>query len=93
MILVWFMSQSIVRKAWKIEEMSFHKGVDAIGVGVTVEYEGMKQYKQMISNNGAAQSERSLHFGIGKRDNVAKLTIHWASGDKVYVKIQGTKSC
>lgn len=64
-----------------------NKGVDAIGVGVTVEYEGMKQYKQMISNNGAAQSERSLHFGIGKRDNVAKLTIHWVSGDKVYTKI------
>lgn len=61
-----------------------NKGVDAIGVGVTVEYEGFKQYKQLISNNGAAQSERALHFGIGNRDAVSKLTIHWASGDKTY---------
>lgn len=65
-----------------------NKGSDAIGTGVTLEYDGQKQYKQMISNNGAAQSERLLHFGIGKRDNVTKLTIHWASGDKVYSGIK-----
>lgn len=65
-----------------------NKGVDAIAVGVTVEYAGFKQYKQMLSNNGAAQSERDLHFGIGNRDSVEKLTIHWASGDKVYTGIK-----
>lgn len=65
-----------------------NQGVDAIGVGVTVEYEGFKQYKQLLSNNGAAQSERALHFGIGNRDSVSKLTIHWASGDKTYSGIK-----
>lgn len=65
-----------------------NQGADAIGVGVTVEYDGYKQYKQLISNNGASQSERVLHFGIGNRDSVAKLTIHWASGDKTYSGIK-----
>lgn len=65
-----------------------NRGVDAIGVGATIEYEGSSQYRQLISNNGAAQSERVLHFGIGKRDAVSKLTIHWASGDKVYTNLK-----
>ncbi|MEA9356409.1 CRTAC1 family protein [Bacteriovorax sp. PP10] len=65
-----------------------NRGVDAIGVGATIEYEGTTQYRQLISNNGAAQSERVLHFGIGKRDTVPKLTIHWASGDKVYTNLK-----
>lgn len=65
-----------------------NRGVDAIGIGATVEYEGSSQYRQLISNNGAAQSERILHFGIGNRDLVKKLTIHWASGDKVYTNVK-----
>lgn len=65
-----------------------NRGVDAIGVGVTIENKGVTQYRQLISNNGPAQSERALHFGIGKNDSVAKLTIHWASGDKVYTNIK-----
>ena len=68
-----------------------NKGRDAIGVGVTIEYEGFKQYKQLISNNGAAQSERSLNFGIGKRDSIAKLTVHWPSGNKVYNGVKAGK--
>ena len=64
------------------------RGVDAIGVGATVEFEGTSQYRQLISNNGAAQSERVLHFGIGNRDSISKLTIHWASGDKVYTNLK-----
>lgn len=64
------------------------KGSDAIGVGATIEYAGFKQYKQLISNNGAAQSERILHFGIGNRDSVSKITIHWATGDKSYSNIK-----
>jgi hypothetical protein len=64
------------------------RGVDAIGVGATVEYEGNSQYRQLISNNGAAQSERVLHFGIGNRDTIKKLTIHWVSGDKVYTNLK-----
>ena len=67
------------------------KGSDAIGVGATIEYAGFKQYKQLISNNGAAQSERILHFGIGNRDSVSKITIHWASGDKSYSNIKSVR--
>ena len=67
------------------------RGVDAIGVGATVEYDGSSQYRQLISNNGAAQSARVLHFGIGNRDSVKKLTIHWPSGDKVYTNLKAGK--
>lgn len=68
-----------------------NRGVDAIGVGATVEYDGVSQYRQLISNNGAAQGERILHFGIGNRDTIKKLTIHWASGDKVYTNLKATR--
>ena len=68
-----------------------NRGVDAIGVGATIEYEGVTQYRQLLSNNGAAQSERVLHFGIGNRDSISKLTIHWNSGDKVYTNLKAGK--
>ena len=63
-------------------------GVDAIGVGVTIEIQGLKQYKQLISNNGAAQSERRIQFGIGNSKTIDKLTIHWSSGDKTFRNVK-----
>lgn len=65
-----------------------NRGVDAIGVGATVEIDGTSQYRQLLSNNGAAQGERILHFGIGNRNVSPKITIHWASGDKVYTNLK-----
>lgn len=67
----------------RIKLIGKNGNLDAIGTGVTVESNGKKFYQQVIGNNGPAQSERTLHFGIGKSLSVDKVTIHWNSGDQI----------
>lgn len=52
---------------------------DAIGTEVVAAFNGKKIVKQLIANNGPQQSERKLHFGLGKASTV-NLTIHWPNG-------------
>jgi hypothetical protein len=53
---------------------------DAIGAEVTAVIAGTKVVRQLIANNGAAQSERVLHFGMGTAEKVSKLTVKWPNG-------------
>lgn len=54
---------------------------DAIGAKVRlVDGRGGKQYRELLGNNGAAQSERVVHFGLGGESRVSRLEILWPSG-------------
>ncbi|MCC7194682.1 MAG: CRTAC1 family protein, partial [Gemmatimonadaceae bacterium] len=53
----------------------------AIGAEVTAEFGGLKQRRIVDGGMGfAAQNDRRLHFGIGDRSGVDRLTIRWPSG-------------
>lgn len=59
---------------------------NAIGTRLYVENEGQVQYRQIIANNGAVQSERTAHFGLGKDDVADKVTIIWPGGQKLVLE-------
>lgn len=53
----------------------------AIGAEVTAEFGGRSQRRIVDGGMGfAAQNERRLHFGLGSRAGVDRVTIHWPSG-------------
>lgn len=56
---------------------------DAVGATVTVTAGNMTQYQQLIANNGAAQSEEILQFGIGHNKVASKVVITWPVSKKV----------
>lgn len=54
---------------------------DAIGAEVEVKISDSNvQTQQMIANNGTAQSEKVLHFGLGKAKMVKSVTVKWPQG-------------
>ena len=60
--------------------------VDAIGAEVIAELESTTQMQQVIANNGTAQSETIIHFGMGNNKVVKKLTVKWPSGSKTVLR-------
>jgi enediyne biosynthesis protein E4 len=54
-------------------------GSDAVGASAVVTTSGTQQYQQLIANNGTAQSEKILHFGLGKEKLAKKIVITWPS--------------
>lgn len=55
---------------------------DAIGSSVVLKTLYTTQYQQLIANNGTAQSERVLHFGLGKAKMAKEVVITWPKGNK-----------
>lgn len=53
---------------------------DAVGVIVEAQIDEKKLVRHLIANNGAAQSEPLLHFGLGKKNKIDSLKIRWPSG-------------
>jgi len=54
---------------------------DAVGSRANVwGQDDLKQYRELIANNGASQDERKLHFGLGEKASVKKLEVRWPSG-------------
>ena len=53
---------------------------DAIGAELVLEVQGIVQTQQLIANLGTSQSEKTIHFGLGKSREVKKLTVKWPSG-------------
>lgn len=53
---------------------------NAIGASVVFTTESSTQYQQLIANNGAAQSEAIMHFGLGGNKVAKKIVISWPSG-------------
>jgi enediyne biosynthesis protein E4 len=53
----------------------------AIGAEVVLEATGLTQRRVVDGGMGfASQNDRRLHFGVGHRDWVDRVTIHWPSG-------------
>ena len=55
----------------------------AIGTEVVVEASGLTQRRIVDGGMGfASQNDRRLHFGLGRREWVDRVVIHWPSGTK-----------
>jgi hypothetical protein len=55
----------------------------AIGAEVEIESGGMKQRRIVDGGMGfASQNDRRLHFGLGQREWVDRVVIHWPSGTR-----------
>ena len=53
----------------------------AIGAEVTIESGGLRQRRVVDGGMGfASQNDRRLHFGLGRREWVDRVVIHWPSG-------------
>jgi hypothetical protein len=53
----------------------------AIGAEVVLEASGLTQRRVVDGGMGfASQNDRRLHFGLGRREWVDRLVIHWPSG-------------
>tara|TARA_R110002072_G_scaffold534_2_gene3522 strand:+ start:58166 stop:60661 length:2496 start_codon:yes stop_codon:yes gene_type:complete len=59
---------------------------DGIGAFVEATIGKTKVIRHMIANNGTAQSQKALHFGLGKAKKVNKLVVSWPSGEKQILK-------
>lgn len=57
-------------------------GSDAIGATVNLTTGNMTQYQQLIANNGAAQSDAIMQFGIGRQAMATKIVITWPLSKK-----------
>ncbi|MBI3548909.1 MAG: CRTAC1 family protein [Elusimicrobia bacterium] len=69
------------RKHLSLRLVGVESNPDAIGAQATVVgRDGLKQYRELIANNGAAQDERAIHFGLGATDGVKTLAVRWPSG-------------
>lgn len=56
---------------------------DAVGAVVRLSAGGMRQMRVRMAGNGfQAQSEGTLHFGLGKAETIDELTVLWPSGKK-----------
>ncbi len=53
---------------------------DAIGVTAEADIGGKTLTRQLIANNGTAQSEKLLHFGLGNKNSIDELRVLWPSG-------------
>lgn len=60
---------------------------NAIGSEITaINDKGIKQTKQVIANNGTAQSEMIVHFGLNDSKVMKEITIKWPEGSKTVLK-------
>ncbi len=55
---------------------------DGIASKIIAKIKGQKQSYEAIGNNGAAQSEKTIHVGLGDAKKAETLEIHWPSGEK-----------
>jgi hypothetical protein len=55
----------------------------AIGAEVVIEASGLRQRRIIDGGMGfASQNDRRLHFGLGRREWVDRVVIHWPSGEE-----------
>src|SRR5947209_5764035 len=63
-----------------------HSNRSAIGAEVVLEASDLTQRRIVDGGSGfASQNDRRLHFGLGHREWVDRLVIHWPSGTVQYV--------
>ena len=67
-------------KSLRIKLVAETSNVDAIGSSVVVETKSKTQMQQLIANNGTAQSEMVLHFGLDQDKKASRVVITWPNG-------------
>jgi hypothetical protein len=60
--------------------------LDAVGAEVVVRTTDTTQTQQLIANNGTAQSESILHFGLGDVKVAQEVKIKWPSGETTILR-------
>jgi hypothetical protein len=55
---------------------------DGIGAKITAVIGKQKIVQELVSNNGAAQSEKAIHIGMGESKSIDRLEVIWPSGRK-----------
>lgn len=73
-------------KSLRLSLVGTKSNLDAIGAEVIAEMDSTTQMQQVIANNGTAQSETIIHFGMGNNKLVKKLTVKWPSGSQTVMK-------
>lgn len=73
-------------KSLRLKLVGSKSNRDAIGAEVLVKTNDTQQTQQLIANNGTAQSELDLHFGLGNADTAQVVEIKWPSGKKSIIK-------
>jgi thiol-disulfide isomerase/thioredoxin len=65
----------------RLELVGTRSNRDAVGALVRVTAGGLRQTRVKMAGNGfQAQSEGTLHFGLGAAQRAEQVTIHWPSG-------------
>ncbi len=59
---------------------------DGIASKVIAKINGQTQTYEAIGNNGAAQSEKMIHIGLGNAKKADSLEVYWPSGEKSVLK-------
>lgn len=59
---------------------------DGIGVKVTASIGERKIVQELVCNNGAAQSDKVVHIGMGQNKVIDALEVRWPSGKKNLLK-------
>jgi hypothetical protein len=77
-----FVNEAGKEKASLTLRLTGAKGAtDAIGAKVFVEQpSGLKQYRELAGNNGAAQDAKLLHFGLGDDALASRVVVRWPGG-------------
>lgn len=59
----------------------------AIGAQVVLYWNGQQQKQVITAGSGfSSESQRRVHFGLGKKESVKKVVIYWPSGTKQTIR-------
>ncbi|MCP4912745.1 MAG: CRTAC1 family protein [Oligoflexia bacterium] len=81
-----FINNSKNKNSLLVELEGTKSNKDGVGAFVEATIGKNKIIRHMIANNGTAQSQKALHFGLGKAKKVNKLVVSWPSGEKQVLK-------
>lgn len=84
--LEYFRNDNKEGKSVTVSLESKYSNREAIGARLEATIGKKTLYRTLISNNGTAQSEKILHFGLGKANKVDNLKIYWPSGNVENIK-------
>ena len=70
--------KNLKNKSLRIQLKDTNSGKSLFGVKVTIEYDGTKQFVETTNSKGFYScSESIVHFGIGNKKKIDKITVNW----------------
>ncbi len=64
----------------KVDVQGVQSNTDGIGARIGIFSEGQALIHEVNGTAGFSQSSRTAHFGLGERDQIDSLVVHWPSG-------------